>query len=371
LKPLCIYHISDLDGKCAAAIVYQHFKGECELYGIDYGWKFPWELVQGRTVIMVDFSLEPFSDMLRLKKEAKWFMWIDHHKTAVNEYEKVREEHGIDRIEGRRVVGEAGCELTWKEFHENEVMPEAVLLLGRYDVWDNKDAREWATRILPFQYGMRALNLAVDDAWWNTLFSPSNPADSSQVHNIITRGRAILDYEKQQNELYAKVCTFETILDGHKVIACNKALANSTLFDSVWDPEKYALMSAFYLRKAGDWKVSLYTTREDVDCSEIAKAHGGGGHRKAAGFISPNCPYVAGELWENDLIQFARLLCEIVANIDGSQTKTLIRDLGTSMDLSPDQVNILFDRADAVWEWSKNTFTKAPRIPQEPSKEVG
>jgi oligoribonuclease NrnB/cAMP/cGMP phosphodiesterase (DHH superfamily) len=30
--------------------------------------------------------------------------------------------------------------------------------------------------------------------------------------------------------------------------------------------------------------VSLYTTKDEVDCSIIAKSNGGGGHKKAAGF---------------------------------------------------------------------------------------
>lgn len=59
--------------------------------------------------------------------------------------------------------------------------------------------------------------------------------------------------------------------------------------------------------------------------------------------------------WGNDCIQFARLLNEIVANLDGNQTKVLIRDLGTSMNLTPDQVNELFDRAEGAWEKAKES----------------
>jgi hypothetical protein len=57
--------------------------------------------------------------------------------------------------------------------------------------------------------------------------------------------------------------------------------------------------------------------------------------------------------WDNDLIQFARLLDEIIAALDESQIKTLIKDLATSMDLNPDKVNSLFDRAEKVWEKAK------------------
>lgn len=54
-------------------------------------------------------------------------------------------------------------------------------------------------------------------------------------------------------------------------------------------------------------------------------------------------------LWDDDLIQFARLLAEIAATHDGLDIQTLCE----SMDLEPSDINELFDRADAVWERAK------------------
>lgn len=71
--------------------------------------------------------------------------------------------------------------------------------------------------------------------------------------------------------------------------------------------------------------------------------------------------------WDNNEVQFARLLTEIVAALDESALNHLIRDVATSMDLTPDQVNELFDRADEVWEQAKyeveqdSEFNKAMR----------
>ena len=58
---------------------------------------------------------------------------------------------------------------------------------------------------------------------------------------------------------------------------------NSLMFDSIYDPTKHKLMVG-YEHDGQKWTVSLYTTHDDVDCSEIAKSMGGGGHAKAAGF---------------------------------------------------------------------------------------
>ena len=82
-NPICFYHRADLDGICSGTIVHKAIP-TCELYGFDYADLFPWDKVQGRDVIMVDVSL-PYADMKRLKLEAKSLVWIDHHKTALDE----------------------------------------------------------------------------------------------------------------------------------------------------------------------------------------------------------------------------------------------------------------------------------------------
>lgn len=50
--------------------------------------------------------------------------------------------------------------------------------------------------------------------------------------------------------------------------------------------------------------------------------------------------------WNNDAIQFPRLLCEIIATQDNLD----IQALAESMDLTVGQVNELFDRANTAWE---------------------
>ncbi|CAE6795657.1 hypothetical protein R70006_05061 [Paraburkholderia domus] len=65
--------------------------------------------------------------------------------------------------------------------------------------------------------------------------------------------------------------------------------------------------------------------------------------------------------WERDDIQFPRLLAEIMA----TQDKLDMAALAASMDLSIEEVNSLFDRADRAWEAAKeaNAPTHAPSSP--------
>jgi len=68
------------------------------------------------------------------------------------------------------------------------------------------------------------------------------------------------------------------------------------------------------------------------------------------------------ELWENNEIQFARLISEIQAALDESQTHELMKDLMNSMDLSLEDLDSLFCRAEAVWEAAKKEEKNAELV---------
>ena len=76
-----------------------------------------------------------------------------------------------------------------------------------------------------------------------------------------------------------------------RVLACNTIVFNSQFFDGFYDPEKHDVMCAYSQRRDGKWKVSLYTTKDEIDCGAIAKHFGGGGHKGAAGFVCTRLPW--------------------------------------------------------------------------------
>ena len=271
----CFYHSSDLDGWCSGAIVKNKYP-ECELRGVDYGDKFSYDgLMPGEKVFMVDFCLQPYDLMAELNYVCD-LTWIDHHKSAIEEHKKRPLRTANTLLE----VGKAACELTWKLLFGNTVPPRVVTLLGRYDVWDHSDSMT-----LPFQYGMR---LRANDPiggmdFWKFLFK-TFPED------ILLEGQTILDYVMQDNSKYTHACAFETSLDGLRCIAINRMLTNSQMFDSVWGSDQYDAMLTFGWRK-GKWTVSLYSDKDTVDVSVVAKARGGGGHKGAAGFQCQELPF--------------------------------------------------------------------------------
>jgi oligoribonuclease NrnB/cAMP/cGMP phosphodiesterase (DHH superfamily) len=270
----CFYHRSDLDGICSGAVV-KYARPECELAGINHGEEFPWDqIIPGETVYMVDFSL-PGHEMYDLNGSCN-LVWIDHHKTAIERMEGVN-------FDGIQRVGIGACVLVWEYFFPKTYVPTFIQLLGEWDVWDHSDPR-----CKPFQYGMRTATRSPEDPIWGDLFRDPK---GDNFYQILTSGRAVVKYEEQSNEMRVAAAAFETELEGLRCIACNQMMTNSTLFDSIWDENKYDAMISFGWRK-NRWSVSLYSTRTDV--SKIAVKFGGGGHKHACGFVCDELPFKLG-----------------------------------------------------------------------------
>ncbi len=283
----CFYHSADLDGQCSGAIVKNVFP-ECEMIGINYGNEFPFDTIkEGEVVFMVDFSLQPFEQMEKLTQMCD-LKWIDHHKSAIKEAIERDFTRGVGVLDTEL----AGCELTWNFLHKTSDIPLPVKLLGRYDVWDH----DYDPAVLTFQYGMRNVNdtSPENQSFWSKLFNyhiDANEFITMAFHGILGNGYTILDYENSQNEKFCSAYAFETTFDGYKAICVNKGFTNSKVFDSVWDEKKYDIMITFVRRTTKEWKVSLYTTKDFIDCGAIAKNQGGGGHPGAAGFQCETLPF--------------------------------------------------------------------------------
>lgn len=295
-----------------------------------------------RTVYVVDFSL-PTEDMKRLAAVSN-LIWIDHHKTAVDAYNA---SGGLGSPhEAVLVVGLAACELCWHHLNGSTIpwvpstLPEAVRLLGAYDPW-RKDDPEWESKILPFQYGMRGWLWAYDPEakqWEHVLSGLRDDPDLVcmwSFERTLNDGGAILRFQSQQNRKIAEVGAFETqwtmpdpdkqpivgknadgreyifypgpqfkvtpnggcervpdnVMPSYRCICLNTPLNSSQSFDGVYDPEKHDIMVAFTMVSSGRWRVSLYSDKSTINCGDIAKVFGGGGHKGAAGFLCNTLPW--------------------------------------------------------------------------------
>lgn len=287
MKVLIVYHKVDLDGVFSAAVAkmkYESDGNECVLYPWTYGDSIDGieEEVAGDidTLILVDLS---FPDNERRLIEFNLMcplgvVWIDHHATAI-------EHCGGSKIHGKREIGTAACELTWRYMFPNRDVPLLIQYLSAYDVW-NKERFEWDD-VMAVQYAMRGrvgLNVRSAQNYLEYYKDEANELQLSFIGGLIKEGASILGYLSRKNKSECEIYSFEAEFMGFKAICMNTLDFNSTTFDSAWDPNKYDLMLPFAVNQDGKVRCSLYTTKPEINCGEIAKALGGGGHRQAAGF---------------------------------------------------------------------------------------
>jgi oligoribonuclease NrnB/cAMP/cGMP phosphodiesterase (DHH superfamily) len=282
---ICIYHSKDLDGYCSGAIVKRKYP-DCELIGFDYGdnyYDLFNKIPEGEEVIMIDVSLTMAGMLNMAARTNEKLTWIDHHISAINYFKNLSPEHQA-MINPVLEDGISACEGGWKYLFPDTQMPEAVKLLGEYDTWRNQDKKRWDERIMPFQYGMR-MKCSSPETFPTDIIGYGGMAG---VNYIIHDGELILEYQKVQNIRACKQA-FEITFEGLRAIALNNGGANSQVFESVYDENKHDVMIPF-LFTGKYWTFSLYTTKDNIDCSVIAKSKGGGGHKKAAGFQLKELP---------------------------------------------------------------------------------
>ena len=270
----CFYH-DDMDGICSAQIVkMRHPDAEC--FEIDYGNGFPEDTIKlADTVFMVDYGLQPFSRMIELSKNCN-LVWIDHHKTAIDEYGR----SGIS-LAGIRDVNLSACELTWKFFFPDRKTPVYVKLLGDFDCWRNEDKKVWNEEIDPFEMGM--LSLSDEDVRpGGRIWNDFEMFGDVSVQAMIRNGQAIIKYLRKHNSDACRKYAFDVWIGGYNFITLNTVHRGSQQLESVYDEKKHDGMCVYRWNGNG-YTFSLYSTKANVDCGKICMFFDGGGHKGAAG----------------------------------------------------------------------------------------
>lgn len=323
-----IYHDADFDGKLSNEVCRFHLKRLhpntiIHSYGWDYGRPLPTDeqrtcriTVEGGSanttyqwedydaIYIVDLSVDELMDRAELRDK---IVWIDHHKSAIEKWHATTDSSGNEvghLFNGIRIDGVAACRLCWQWFvRRNRVgvtytrpvskqdfvdrvveEPQLIRLAGEYDVWDHRDPDGKA-----LQFGLRALS---DEAFANLVHeefhAPAtypDPNPTPRLCDAVAHGHAIKAYCDKQNDEYSAAYARTLQWEGLTFCALNIGQrGNSDLLRGGLKPKHQA---GFAWRHTGDSvMVSLYHVpgHEHLDLSEIAKRHGGGGHRGACGF---------------------------------------------------------------------------------------
>ncbi len=277
-KIVGFYHRGDLDGISSAAILNKMFSHQdLTLIGVEYGDIIDeMKLTKDADIVyVIDFTFEPFDRMLQLHKERN-LIWIDHHKTSLQSV-KLHPEITFKGVLGDNT--KSAAHLAWEYFFENMEIPYAIKQISLFDTWQHKGADD----ILNFYYGLEIESLMNPTSEiWNKLFTKRDTM-SLEVE-IEERGQTIRNYNSMVHAEYAKNHAFETEFEGYKAIVINMGLPGSMKFKAVYDASRHDIMISFARRANRTWKFSVYSEKNNIDCSVICKKYGGGGHKGSAGF---------------------------------------------------------------------------------------
>lgn len=276
MPDLVIYHGGCWDGFCAAWIAHEAYPA-AEYIPFQYGQDPP--DVAGKDVWILDFSFKR-AILQGMAQVAKSILVLDHHKSAREDLSQINtvawDDGGGVKSETKKIqcvfdMEKSGGRLTWEYMHGNRPAPWLV------DYTEDRDLWRWK---LPCSREINASlrTLPLDFTAWDLLAANPTATDTMRLE-----GAGILRREKQLVDQHVEHAV-EVTLCGLTGLCVNATalfseiageLAKGRPFGAAW----------FESDKERVW--SLRSEDGGADVSAIAMAHGGGGHKHAAGFAVP------------------------------------------------------------------------------------
>ncbi len=279
MKPLVLYHDNCNDGFCSAFVAWRRLGDEADYRAVQYGQAPP--DVKDREVYILDFSY-PRPLMLSLVADARSLVVLDHHKTAQEELAGdwcvVRGDRTTHAPTIIFDMEKSGCHLAWNFFFPGADTPWLVDYVEDRDLWRWKLPDSQAVNATIASYPKDFL------LWESWLERHAEYRHGGERRNrFATEGAAILRFQQQQvNALYALAT--EVLLDGHRVLSVNTPVLVSEVAGHLAMDRPFGV--CWFENPDGKIVYSLRSRDGGIDVSEIARKHGGGGHRNAAGFTS-------------------------------------------------------------------------------------
>jgi uncharacterized protein len=256
-----IYHANCTDGFGSAYSAWKLLGNRAEYHACKHGQIPP--NVKDKNVVILDFSFDNKTTKL-LIEEANDLLVIDHHKSAMVAL------HDISNTIFD--MSKSGATLAWEFFHPGKEAPKFIQYITDRDLW------KWE---LPYS---KEFSAAFDMVPFE--FEEFEKfEDDSVFDDAVKRGSYILAYSKT---VIKKVCdkAAKRSINGKHVMVVNSSHWMSEIGAKLSPDCDYALIW-YYDHIDKNLKVSLRAFHDYIDVSEVSKKFGGGGHKKAAGFILP------------------------------------------------------------------------------------
>jgi oligoribonuclease NrnB/cAMP/cGMP phosphodiesterase (DHH superfamily) len=280
---IIIYHDPCDDGFASAYVAHQRFPAAA-LFGTNYGKPLPVEKVKGKAVLIVDFSY-PLDILKGIAPLCNGIVILDHHKTAA---EALADVPRLDPTLAPQVImapGEfcawfnqerAGVGLTWRFCFPDEPMPAVLEAIEDRDLWrfTHDTTEEVCAAVRSFPHDI--------EVWRREVMPPDRfPA-------LATEGQAILRYVHHLANEVASNCHFRSWpadWAGVPVVCCPPQIASEVCHRLLALYPSAPFVAAF-VEADGIRSWSLRSEDKRTDVSMVARKHGGGGHRNAAGFTA-------------------------------------------------------------------------------------
>ena len=254
-----IYHADCTDGFGSAYSAWKLLGNRTEYHACKHGSVPP--DVKDKNVVILDFSFNNATTK-QMIKDANELLVIDHHKSAVVEL------HDISNTIFD--MNKSGATLAWEFFHPGKEAPKFIQYITDRDLW------RWE---LPYSKEFSAaFDMVPHDFEEFEKFE-----DDSVFDDAVKRGSYILAYSKT---VVKKVCdkAASRKINGKNVLVVNSSHWMSEIGARLAPDCDYAMIW-YYDHIDKIIKVSLRAFHDKIDVSEVSKRFGGGGHKKAAGFV--------------------------------------------------------------------------------------
>ena len=296
METVYIFHHNDLDGYSAAAVVYQVYRDATKYDVVFRKVTFPTteEMFSMRDdnalVYIVDYSFtDKTADILEsIINRSKYVWWYDHHKSTIENLDifNAMKEKYKDKFEFVIDNDRSGALIAYDEILINRNPPDKrperskfILLVDDYDRW----VHQYAPDDINLNSGMMfsGLYLKLKNRKWRHLIRGTEEYDD-ELQYIINCGSIINEYDERRYDILKRNISYEREFEGYKCLVMNSDGNSRAFGDKIYEYDIVIL----WKYDGNIYTYSLYTVSEVVDCADICKHHGGGGHKGAAGFTS-------------------------------------------------------------------------------------
>ena len=263
-KTLVLYHANCVDGFTAAWAFRLHLGDDAEYLPVNYQQAPP--DVAGRTVFVLDFSY-PRDVMEQMHDEASSLLVLDHHKTAQGALDGLPFARFDMNRSGARMAWDWGAPLG--ELARTRTRPWLIDYVEDRDLW------RWQ---LPDSQAVNAYIGTVPRSFqeWDRL-------STTRLDEIVVAGQGALAFIGRYVREMALQSRIMPFANCYVPVVNAPYICTSELVGELAEGQPFAV--GWFQRADGKFQYSLRSREGGVDVSEVAKRHGGGGHKHSAGFV--------------------------------------------------------------------------------------